>query len=115
MKYCDYYIYVTNVKLKILLIANIIMFIFVIIVAEKFMIIQNSAYNNYFRPGNIYGNKKQEEQTPLTQNQKRIILASSAMGVAPVLAVLAARKGFSLNPARIIKTSFLLQFQRKVY
>ena len=104
MKYCDYYIYVTNVKLKILLIANIIMFIFVIIVAEKFMIIQNSAYNNYFRPGNIYGNKKQEEQTPLTQKQKRIILASSAMGVAPVLAVLAARKGFSLNPARIIKT-----------
>lgn len=40
----------------------------------------------------------------LTKKQKAIILASSAAGMVPVLAVLAKMKGFSLNPAKIIKT-----------
>lgn len=40
----------------------------------------------------------------LNKKQKTVILASSAAGMVPVLAVLAKMKGFSLNPARIIKT-----------
>lgn len=40
----------------------------------------------------------------LSKKQKAIILGSSAAGMAPVLAVLAHRTGFSLNPAKIIKT-----------
>lgn len=40
----------------------------------------------------------------LTTKQKSVILASSATGVLSVVALLAKLKGFSLNPARIIKT-----------
>ena len=97
---------VKNVKIKFLLIANIIMFIFVIIVVEKFMIIQNQIYSNYYNLGSSFNHKKQEEATsaPLTKKQKGIILASSIAGMTPVLGVLAVKKGFSLNPAKIFKT-----------
>ena len=40
----------------------------------------------------------------LSQKKKAVILASSAAGMTPVLAVLAKRKGFSLNPIKILKT-----------
>ncbi len=40
----------------------------------------------------------------LNKKQKTVILASSAAGMTPVLAVLAKRKGFSLNPAKIFRT-----------
>lgn len=45
-----------------------------------------------------------ESKKNLSKKQKAIILGSSAAGMAPVLTVLAHRKGFSLNPAKIIKT-----------
>lgn len=40
----------------------------------------------------------------LSTKQKATILASSALGMTPVIATLAHRKGFSLNPIRIAKT-----------
>ena len=40
----------------------------------------------------------------LTKKQKAVILASSAAGMTPVLAFLAHRRGFSLNPVKIFKT-----------
>lgn len=40
----------------------------------------------------------------LSTKQKATILASSALGMTPVIATLAHRKGFSLNPVRIAKT-----------
>lgn len=40
----------------------------------------------------------------LSKKQKAIILASSGLGMLPVLAFWAKRKGFSLNPSKIIKT-----------
>lgn len=40
----------------------------------------------------------------LNTKQKATILASSALGMTPVIATLAHRKGFSLNPVRIAKT-----------
>lgn len=44
------------------------------------------------------------EQNNLNTKQKATILASSALGMTPVIATLAHRKGFSLNPVRIAKT-----------
>ncbi|MCM1338209.1 MAG: hypothetical protein NC191_00885 [Muribaculaceae bacterium] len=46
----------------------------------------------------------QEWEKTLTKKQKAVILASSAAGMAPVLAGLAKHKGFSLNPVKIFKT-----------
>ena len=43
-------------------------------------------------------------QKPLSLKQKAVILSTSALGMAPVLGYLAKSKGFSLNPAKIIKT-----------
>ena len=43
-------------------------------------------------------------QKPLSKKQKAIILTTSALGMAPVLAYLAKSKGFSLNPVKILKT-----------
>ena len=43
-------------------------------------------------------------QKPLSNKQKAVILTTSALGMAPVLTYLAKSKGFSLNPARILKT-----------
>lgn len=40
----------------------------------------------------------------MNKKQKAVVLASAAAGMTPVLAVLAHRKGFSLNPAKIVKT-----------
>lgn len=57
--------------------------------------------NNYNRYQNFTGHG---ENSNLSKKQKTVILASSAAGMTPVLAVLAKRKGFSLNPAKIIKT-----------
>lgn len=60
--------------------------------------INSNNYNNY---QNFTGHNTDSN---LSRKQKAIILASSAAGMAPVLAVLAKRKGFSLNPAKIMKT-----------
>ncbi len=57
--------------------------------------------NNYNNYQNFKGHG---ENTNLSKKQKAVILASSAAGMTPVLAILAKRKGFSLNPAKIIKT-----------
>lgn len=43
-------------------------------------------------------------QTDMNKKQKSVVLASAIAGTTPVLAVLARKKGFSLNPAKIIKT-----------
>ena len=43
-------------------------------------------------------------QSPLSKKQKSVIMLSSVIGMAPVLAFLAKSKGFSLNPAKILKT-----------
>ena len=40
----------------------------------------------------------------LSARQKAVILTTSTLGMAPVLAVLAKRKGFSLSPKRLLKT-----------
>ncbi len=40
----------------------------------------------------------------MTKKQKSVVLASSVAGMTPVMAVLAKRKGFSLNPVKIFKT-----------
>lgn len=40
----------------------------------------------------------------LSRKQKTAVLVSSVLGMTPMLAVLAKRKGFSLNPFKIIKT-----------
>ncbi len=40
----------------------------------------------------------------LTKKQKAVILTTSAIGMTPVLGYLAKGKGFSLNPARLLKT-----------
>ncbi|MBQ8459612.1 hypothetical protein IJ541_05875 [bacterium] len=40
----------------------------------------------------------------MSVKQKAIVLASAAAGMTPVLAVMAKRKGFSLNPVKIFKT-----------
>lgn len=57
--------------------------------------------NNRFCSQSFSGNGSENN---LSKKQKAIILGSSAAGMTPVLAVLAHRKGFSLNPAKIIKT-----------
>ena len=67
-------------------------------------------YSKYYLPQSFvsnnanFTNATKEQQKPLTTKQKAVILASSAIGMAPVIATLAKKKGFSLNPAKIIKT-----------
>ncbi len=48
--------------------------------------------------------KGQAQEKTLTPKKKAVVLASAAAGMTPVLAILAKRKGFSLNPAKILKT-----------
>ncbi len=99
--------YVKIFKFNIIYIANFIMFVFVIIVMEKYMIIGNNLSDIYNRLGAQYNNGNRQikqEIPPLTRKQKNIILLSSAVGMTPVMAVLAAKKGFSLNPLKILKT-----------
>jgi len=67
---------------------------------------------NKITAANIYNNQRGNNtnftghgsQSTLSKKQKAVILTSSAVGMTPVLAVLAHRKGFSLNPAKIVKT-----------
>lgn len=54
--------------------------------------------NNY---NQNFGNS---DRTMLNKKQKAVIATTSVMGIAPVLGFLAKRKGFSLNPIKIIKT-----------
>ena len=56
----------------------------------------NSANTSYTSFGN--------SNNSLNKKKKAVILAASAAGMTPVMMFLAARKGFSLNPAKIIKT-----------
>ena len=64
---------------------------------NKISITQNNTYKAQSFKGS-------EPESNLSKKQKAVILASSALGTVPVLATLAYRKGFSLNPARILKT-----------
>lgn len=59
-----------------------------------------SNINNNYSKNLAFGNSQEN----LTRKQKAVILASSAVGMAPVLAGLAKHKGFSLNPVKILKT-----------
>lgn len=56
--------------------------------------------NNYNTP--TFGHN--HTQSNLSTKKKAVVLASSAAGMTPVMAVLAKRKGFSLNPVKIFKT-----------
>ena len=43
-------------------------------------------------------------KTDMDKKQKAVVLSSAIAGTAPVFALLAHKKGFSLNPTKIIKT-----------
>lgn len=43
-------------------------------------------------------------RTNMNKKQKAVVMASAVAGMVPVLSVLAKRKGFSLNPAKIVRT-----------
>lgn len=58
---------------------------------------------NRFNPP-YFAQNPQAEKHEMTTKQKAVVLASSALGAGAVLAGLAKHNGFSLNPARIIKT-----------
>ena len=45
-------------------------------------------------------------RTDMNKKQKAVVMASSVAGMTPVIMVLAKRKGFSLNPKKIIKTNY---------
>ena len=69
----------------------------------------NSNLNNcnsqkYWMKNNTNFTHSPVRENNLSNKQKAVIFASSAMGMTPVLGFLAHRKGFSLNPAKIIKT-----------
>lgn len=61
---------------------------------------------NYFnsQKKNVSFSSESSEQKPLNNKQKAVVLATSVAGMIPVMAVLAKMKGFSLNPAKIMKT-----------
>lgn len=65
--------------------------------------ITSSNINNYTNNNPVFGHSH-DAKSNMTAKQKAVVLASSAAGMAPVLAVLTKRKGFSLNPVRIFKT-----------
>lgn len=78
-------------------------------------ITMNSVSNNYSRLSDSKNNADAKNlnftghshgsENNLTNKQKAVILTSSAAGITPVLAFWAKRKGFSLNPAKIFRTS----------
>ncbi len=57
----------------------------------------NSSYNTQTFTGH-------GSESKLNRKQKSVVLASSAVGMAPVMCVLARKKGFSLNPIHLFKT-----------
>lgn len=61
---------------------------------------------NYFnsQKKNVSFSSGNSEPESLNGKKKAVVLASSAVGMLPVMAVLAKMRGFSLNPARIAKT-----------
>ena len=63
-------------------------------------------YQQYWQTSNIYNTKPHAPagMKPLSWKDKSVIAASSVAGMLPVIAFLAHRSGFSLNPARILKT-----------
>ena len=60
--------------------------------------------NNYTPASNANFTNSSGDKSSLNLKQKSVILASAAAGMAPIIAILAKARGFSLNPARIIKT-----------
>jgi len=66
--------------------------------------ITTNSINNYQMKSLSFGHNHSNENNSLTKKQKAVILASSAAGMVPVLALLAKHKGFSLNPAKLLKT-----------
>jgi len=68
------------------------------------MINKISAYNTSNSNNIKFKGHHHDAHNDMTAKQKGVILASSALGMAPVLAVLAKRRGFSLNPVKLLKT-----------
>lgn len=72
------------------------------------MINRISATNtNAYQTGNMTKNvgfKGHGADTDMNKKQKAIVAGSAIAGMTPVLMVLAKRKGFSLNPIKILKT-----------
>lgn len=64
----------------------------------KIMQISNSYINTNL------GFTGHSSSSQMDDKKKRVVLASSIAGMAPTMAILAKRKGFSINPARIVKT-----------
>lgn len=71
---------------------------------EVYMLNKISLYNVNNSQIQSFKGHEHAEQNNLSTKQKATILASSALGMTPVIATLAHRKGFSLNPVRIAKT-----------
>lgn len=71
---------------------------------EVYMLNKISLYNVNNSQIQSFKGHEHAEQNNLNTKQKATILASSALGMTPVIATLAHRKGFSLNPVRIAKT-----------
>ena len=65
-------------------------------------------YEKYWQTGNIYNTQPNTrhhvDMQPLSWKDKSVIAASSVVGMLPVIAFWAHRSGFSLNPAKILKT-----------
>ena len=71
-------------------------------------LIINNAYNTNQYTGIINNNPSfthHISKSDLSKKQKSVILTTSILGMTPVLAVMAKRKGFNLNPARLLKTN----------
>lgn len=71
-------------------------------------LIINNAYNKSQYTGLKSNNPSfthNISKSDLSKKQKAVILTTSALGMTPVLAVLAKKKGFNLNPKRLLKTS----------
>lgn len=65
----------------------------------------NSFYQSrYWHQCNANFTHSPDRQNHMTTKQKAVVLASAAAGMTPVLAFLAHKKGFSLNPVKIFKT-----------
>lgn len=71
---------------------------------DKINVNTNNFNQKYWSQANANFTHSPDRNNNLSLKQKSVILASSAAGMAPVLGFLAHRKGFSLNPARILKT-----------
>lgn len=64
----------------------------------------NINQRKYWYGGNTNFTHSADRKNNLSNKKKAVVLGSSALGMAPVLGFIAHRKGFSLNPAKIMQT-----------